>query len=230
AGLARKTVAHNVTINNLLPGIFDTDRLAGLVSAAAQGAGISVEEARERRRASQPAGRFGDEMEFGQACAYLCSAQAGYITGQNFLIDGGSYPGTFRIPVRPCGRRARTPMGKAIRIEETGGPEVMRLVEHDPGAPAAGELRIRNHAVGVNFIDVYFRTGAYPMPLPGGIGMEGAGVVEAIGDGVSGFAPGDRVAYAAGPPGAYAQVRNMAAKSVVALPDAVDFESAAALM
>ncbi|MFA7503142.1 MAG: quinone oxidoreductase [Burkholderiaceae bacterium] len=121
-------------------------------------------------------------------------------------------------------------MSKAIRIEQTGGPEAMRLVEHDPGAPAAGELRIRNHAVGVNFIDVYFRTGAYPMPLPGGIGMEGAGVVEALGDGVTGFAPGDRVAYAAGPPGAYAEVHNLAAKSVVALPDAVDFESAAALM
>jgi 3-oxoacyl-[acyl-carrier protein] reductase len=95
AGLARKTVAHNVTINNLLPGVFDTDRLASLVEAAAKSAGISIEEARERRRAAQPAGRFGDEMEFGQACAFLCSAQAGYITGQNFLIDGGAYPGTF---------------------------------------------------------------------------------------------------------------------------------------
>ncbi len=121
-------------------------------------------------------------------------------------------------------------MSKAIRIEETGGPEVMRLVEHDPGEPAPGELRIRNHAIGVNFIDVYFRTGEYPMPLPGGIGMEGAGVVEALGDGVSGFAPGDRVAYAAGPPGAYAEVRNMVAKSVLKLPDSVDFEAAAALM
>lgn len=121
-------------------------------------------------------------------------------------------------------------MSKAIRIEQTGGPEVMRLVDHDPGAPGPGQLRIRNHAIGVNYIDVYYRTGAYPMPLPGGIGMEAAGVVEEVGEGVTGFAPGDRVAYAAGPPGAYAQVHNMPAKSVVALPESVDFESAAALM
>jgi len=121
-------------------------------------------------------------------------------------------------------------MSKAIRIEATGGPEVMRLVEHDPGKPGPGEMRIRNRAIGVNFIDVYFRTGAYPMPLPGGIGMEAAGVVEEVGEGVAGFAPGDRVAYAAGPPGAYAQVHNMAAKSVLRLPDSVDDEAAAALM
>lgn len=121
-------------------------------------------------------------------------------------------------------------MSKAIRIETTGGPEVMRLVEHDPGKPARGELRIRNRAIGVNYIDVYYRTGAYPMPLPGGIGMEAAGVVEEVGDDVSGFAPGDRVAYAAGPAGAYAEVHNMAAKSVLRLPDSVDDEAAAALM
>jgi len=121
-------------------------------------------------------------------------------------------------------------MSKAIRIETTGGPEVMRLVEHDPGKPLRGELRIRNRAIGVNYIDVYYRTGAYPMPLPGGIGMEAAGVVEEVGDDVSGFAPGDRVAYAAGPAGAYAEVHNMAAKSVLRLPDSVDDEAAAALM
>jgi NADPH2:quinone reductase len=121
-------------------------------------------------------------------------------------------------------------MSKAIRIEQTGGPEVMRLVDYDPGRPGPGELRIRNHAVGVNFIDVYFRTGAYAMPLPGGVGMEAAGVVEEVGEGVAGFKAGDRVAYAGGPPGAYAQVRNMPARFVVALPDAIDFEAAAALM
>src|SRR5690606_34062674 len=125
---------------------------------------------------------------------------------------------------------SRIPMSKAIRIETTGGPEVMRLVEHDPGKPARGELRIRNRAIGVNYIDVYYRTGAYPMPLPGGIGMEAAGVVEEVGDDVSSFAPGDRVAYAAGPAGAYAEVHNMAAKSVLRLPDSVDDEAAAALM
>jgi 3-oxoacyl-[acyl-carrier protein] reductase len=95
AGLARKTVVHNVTINNLLPGMFDTDRLRGTNQAAATAAGITLEEAAARRMASIPAGRFGTSWEFGQACAYLCSEQAGYVTGQNFLIDGGNYPGTF---------------------------------------------------------------------------------------------------------------------------------------
>jgi 3-oxoacyl-[acyl-carrier protein] reductase len=95
AGIARKTVAHNVTINNLLPGMFDTDRLRGTTRAAAQAAGISEDEAAARRIATIPAGRFGTSWEFGQACAYLCSSQAGFVTGQNFLIDGGAYPGTY---------------------------------------------------------------------------------------------------------------------------------------
>ena len=95
AGIARNYVKHNVTINNLLPGMFDTDRLRGTHAMAAKNQGISVEEAAKRRMATVPAGRFGTAYEFGQACAYLCSAQAGYVTGQNFLIDGGVYPGTF---------------------------------------------------------------------------------------------------------------------------------------
>ncbi|MFT4101523.1 MAG: SDR family oxidoreductase [Burkholderiaceae bacterium] len=95
AGIARKTVAHNVTINNLLPGMFQTDRLRGNIAAVARAGGVSVEQVEAQRRASIPAGRFGNETEFGQACAYLCSAQAGFITGQNLLIDGGAYPGTF---------------------------------------------------------------------------------------------------------------------------------------
>ncbi|NDA32241.1 MAG: SDR family oxidoreductase [Betaproteobacteria bacterium] len=95
AGLSRKTAAHNVTINNLLPGMFDTDRLRGTIKAAAAQMAVSEEEAARRRMASVPAGRFGQAHEFGQACAYLCSAQASYVTGQNFLIDGGAYPGTF---------------------------------------------------------------------------------------------------------------------------------------
>jgi 3-oxoacyl-[acyl-carrier protein] reductase len=95
AGLSRKTVAANVTINNLLPGYFDTDRQRSNVTALAKNAGISPEEALKRRVATIPAGRLGDPHEFGQACAYLCSTQAGWITGQNFLIDGGAYPGTF---------------------------------------------------------------------------------------------------------------------------------------
>ncbi len=95
AGTARKTVAHNVTINNLLPGMFDTDRLRGTIEAGAKASGMTVDEQAARRVSSIPAGRFGTAWEFGQACVYLCSSQAGYITGQNFLIDGGAYPGTF---------------------------------------------------------------------------------------------------------------------------------------
>lgn len=95
AGLARKTVRHNVTINNLLPGPFDTDRLRDTIEAAARAANRPVEEMIEERKRTNPAGRFGDPAEFGDACAYLCSAQAGYITGQNLLLDGGAYPGTF---------------------------------------------------------------------------------------------------------------------------------------
>ncbi len=95
AGLARKTVRHNVTINNLLPGNFETDRLRANLRVMAEKAGQSLEDYVAARKESNPAGRFGDPAEFGDACAYLCSAQAGYITGQNFLIDGGVYPGTF---------------------------------------------------------------------------------------------------------------------------------------
>lgn len=95
AGIARKTVAHNVTINNLLPGSFDTDRIRTTLAAQAKTRGVDIEVIRKERQAQCPAGRFGDPAEFGDACAYLCSAQAGYVTGQNFLIDGGSYPGTY---------------------------------------------------------------------------------------------------------------------------------------
>ena len=95
AGIARKTVAHNVTINNLLPGSFDTDRIRTTLAAQAKTRGVDIEVIRKERQAQCPAGRFGDPAEFGDACAYLCSAQAGYVTGQNFLIDGGAYPGTY---------------------------------------------------------------------------------------------------------------------------------------
>jgi len=95
AGIARETVRHNVTINNLLPGAFATDRLKNMFAAQAKSRGVPLEEAMQERRKAIPAGRFGEPEEFGEACAYLCSAQAGYVTGQNFLIDGGAYPGTF---------------------------------------------------------------------------------------------------------------------------------------
>ncbi|MEO3429669.1 SDR family oxidoreductase [Pelagibius sp. CAU 1746] len=94
AGLARKTVVNNVTINNLLPGPFDTDRLRQTIKAVADKSGRSAEEVAKERAAGNPAGRFGDPVEFGQACAFLCGAQAGFITGQNLLMDGGAFPGT----------------------------------------------------------------------------------------------------------------------------------------
>ncbi len=95
AGLARKTVRHNVTVNNLLPGPFDTDRLRSNLEYNARAAGKSYDDVRRARTAANPAGRFGTIEEFGDACAYLCSAQAGFVTGQNLLLDGGAYPGTF---------------------------------------------------------------------------------------------------------------------------------------
>lgn len=95
AGLARSTVAHNVTVNNLLPGSFDTDRIAGVMSAKASASNRSVDEVRRAEMAAIPAGRYGDPAEFGATCAFLASVHAGYITGQNLLLDGGAYPGTF---------------------------------------------------------------------------------------------------------------------------------------
>ena len=95
AGIARETVQHNVTINNLLPGPFDTDRLRGLFEATAKKTGKPVDVVRQERMDANPAKRFGTAAEFGDACAYLCSAQAGFITGQNMVLDGGAYPGTF---------------------------------------------------------------------------------------------------------------------------------------
>lgn len=112
-------------------------------------------------------------------------------------------------------------MAKAIRIEGTGGPEVLRFVDVDVPPPAPGEVRLRQTAVGVDFVDVYHRSGLYPLPLPTGLGVEAAGVVEAIGRGVTGLAPGDRVAYLAGP-GAYATERNVAADRCVRLPPTMD--------
>lgn len=121
-------------------------------------------------------------------------------------------------------------MTKAIRIHENGGPEVMRWEDIEVGEPDPGEIRIRHNAVGLNFIDVYHRTGLYSLDLPTGLGMEAAGVVESVGEGVTEFKPGDRVAYASPPPGAYAEVRLMPADRVVKLPDAIDDRTAAAMM
>lgn len=121
-------------------------------------------------------------------------------------------------------------MAHLVRVSRTGGPEVMEYVEVELPPPGPGEARVRHYAMGVNFIDVYFRSGLYPQPLPGGLGKEGAGVVEAVGEGVSDVQVGDRVVYAGGPNGAYADVRNMPSNVLVKLPDAISFETGAAMM
>ena len=121
-------------------------------------------------------------------------------------------------------------MTKAIRINQVGGPDVMEYVDVEVGDPGPGEARVRQAACGLNYIDIYFRTGLYPQPLPGGLGMEGAGMVVAVGEGVTHVKPGDRVAYTGRPPGAYAEERVVSAAILVKLPDAIDFETAAAMM
>lgn len=121
----------------------------------------------------------------------------------------------------------------AIRFSAHGGPEVLRWETVDLPDPGPGELRIRHQAIGVNFIDTYHRTGLYPVALPSGLGQEGAGVVEAVGPGVTEFRPGDRVAYCGGalsPVGTYSEVRNFPAERAVRLPDDISFETAAAVM
>jgi NADPH2:quinone reductase len=118
----------------------------------------------------------------------------------------------------------------AIRVEKHGGPEQMHWVEVDLPAPGKGEVRLKNLACGVNFIDVYHRTGLYPMPLPTGIGLEACAVVEEVGEGVTGLKAGDRVAHGTGPLGAYAERRNFPADKVIKVPDAIDDRTAAAMM
>jgi NADPH2:quinone reductase len=121
-------------------------------------------------------------------------------------------------------------MPKAIRIETTGGPEVMKFVDVELGAPGPGEVQVRHKAVGLNFIDIYFRSGLYPSPMPAGLGTEGAGDVVAVGEGVTGLKAGDRVAYAGGPAGAYSEVRNMPAAVLIKLPESISYETGAAMM
>lgn len=121
-------------------------------------------------------------------------------------------------------------MPLAVQIQQTGGPEVMQLVQVPVAEPQQGEVRVRHHAIGLNFIDVYQRTGLYQLPLPLQLGMEAAGVVEAVGTGVSHLRVGDRVAYATNPPGSYSELRTMPAQFVCRLPDGISFETGAAMM
>ena len=121
-------------------------------------------------------------------------------------------------------------MAKTAIIEKPGGPEEFRIVERKIGIPGPGEVRIAHKAIGLNFIDVYQRSGLYPLEMPHALGMEAAGVIEAVGEGVTHLKPGDRAAYAAIPPGAYTEARVMPAAQVVKLPDEVPFDMAAAMM
>ena len=123
-----------------------------------------------------------------------------------------------------------TQTSRAIRIDQNGGPEQLKLVSVQVGDPGPGEIRIRHHAVGLNFIDVYQRSGLYTLPMPLQMGMEAAGVVEAVGEGVTHLKVGDRAAYASQPPGSYCELRVMPAKCVCKLPDAISFETGAAMM
>ncbi|MGE5793214.1 MAG: quinone oxidoreductase family protein [Bacteroidota bacterium] len=121
-------------------------------------------------------------------------------------------------------------MPKAVRFQKTGGPEVLVWEDVEVGDPGPGQIRIRHHAVGLNYLDTYHRSGLYPLPLPSGCGTEGAGVVEAVGAGVTDLKVGDRVAYAGGAPGAYAEARLFPADRAVKIPDGISFETAAAMM
>ena len=143
-----------------------------------------------------------------------------------------------RLAASPGGLPGSTEMGwivaqkvvQAIRFHETGGPGVLRLESVEVGDPGPGQARVRHEAVGLNFIDTYHRTGLYPLPLPSGIGLEGAGVVEAVGEGVANVRAGDRVAYAGGPPGAYAEARCLPADRLLVLPAGIGFDIGAAMM
>jgi NADPH2:quinone reductase len=119
---------------------------------------------------------------------------------------------------------------KAIKMMQVGGPEVLQWVDIDVAVPGPDEVRVVHEAIGLNFIDVYFRKGVYPQPLPGWLGMEAAGVIESVGSNVKHVKAGDRVAYAGKPAGAYSQVRVMPAEILVKLPDAISFEMGAAMM
>lgn len=121
-------------------------------------------------------------------------------------------------------------MPKAIRIHQTGAPDVLQWEDIQVGDPCDGQARIRHTAIGVNYIDTYHRSGLYPIPLPSGLGSEGAGIVEAIGPGVTHLQPGDRVAYAGGPPGSYSEVRLVSADRLLKIPDGITDQQAAAML
>ena len=121
-------------------------------------------------------------------------------------------------------------MTKTVQIAQNGGPEEMKIVDVTVGDPGPGEIRIRHKAIGLNFIDVYQRSGLYALPMPLNLGMEGSGIIEAVGAGITHLQAGDRAVYASNPPGSYCEVRVMPAKNVCKLPDGIAFETGAAMM
>lgn len=121
-------------------------------------------------------------------------------------------------------------MAKTVQIQAFGDADAMEIVDREVGDPGPGQIRIRHEACGLNFIDVYQRSGVYPLPLPTALGMEGSGVIEAVGEGVTHLAEGDRAAYAGSPPGSYSEARVMGATQVCKLPDNIDFDTGAAMM
>src|SRR5437588_5409393 len=121
-------------------------------------------------------------------------------------------------------------MAHAIRFEKAGGPDVLEWQAVEVGKPGQGQVRLKHTAVGLNYIDTYQRSGLYPMPLPSGLGSEAAGIIEEVGSGVSGLKPGDRVAYAGGPLGAYSEARVMPADRLVPIPDGITDQQGAAMM
>jgi NADPH:quinone reductase len=142
-----------------------------------------------------------------------------------------AHAASYRLAFSPSSFITPLPtMTRTVQILQPGSPDAMQLTETQVGDPGPGEIRIRHHAIGLNYIDVYQRSGVYPLPMPLKLGMEGAGVVEAVGDGVTHLSAGDRAAYASQPPGSYCDVRVMPAKNVCKLPDSIDFETAAAMM
>ncbi len=169
--------------------------------------------------------RVGGE-HFDQAAAALANARTKAFFAQHLSAGGKA------AAAKPKAVTMSKPAAKthAIRFETTGGPEVMKWVEIDLGEPGKGEVLVRHAAVGLNYIDTYHRSGLYPLPLPSGIGLEAAGVIEKLGKGVTGFKVGDRVAYGTGPIGAYSEVRVMPAEKLVKIPKGVEDQTAAAMM
>src|SRR5262249_55810877 len=148
---------------------------------------------------------------------------------EQYIPDRSLAPGQGPISSTSLATR-RINMSRAIRFHQTGGPEVLKLERIDVGEPGPGQARVRHTYVAVNFIDVYFRTGRYPLPLPNGLGSDAVGVVEAVGSGVTDVRVGDRVGYLLGPQGAYADVRVMPADVLIPLPDGISDRTASALM